>query len=362
MISKKQWARRTKSLRQKFGLVPESSNIKEQQAHLKKRRHGKTRCTPLLSSVIDNTSRIHPGDKVLLTMGKDEAKRIPYFLEYYRNLGIDHFLFIDNDSSKPMADLLEGMCDVSLWHTTDSYAGSQYGVDWMNALNSKYAVGHWILTVDLDEFFVFPYMEKRSFKELCNYLDNMEQKSMFAPLIDMYPNGSISDAVVSTGEDPLRYANYFDVAGYHAQHGGFDDVWLKGGPRCRLFNNGNIESSPSINKTPLIKWTEETLYIFSTHTAYPFELNHPHPKGVSSVTGALLHFKFISEMKEKAEYAVKHKNHYEGSKEYAEYLKVLAENENLSLICPHSAKYISSETLIDAKLINASLWGFEYNS
>ena len=362
MISKKQWARKTKSLRQKFGLVPESSNITEQKAHLKKRRHGKTRCTSLLSSVIDNTSRIHPRDKLLLTMGKDEAQRIPYFLEYYRNLGVDHFLFIDNDSAKPMADLLEGMCDVSLWHTTDSYAESQYGVDWMNAINSEYAIGHWTLTVDLDEFFVFPYMEERSFKELCYYLDNMEQKSMFAPLIDMYPNGSISSAVVPPGDNPLRYASYFDIAGYHAQHGGFDDVWLKGGPRCRLFNNGNIEDSPSINKTPLIKWTKDTLYILSTHAAYPFELNHPHPKGVSSVTGALLHFKFISELRQKAEYAIKHRNHYNDSREYESYLATLAQNENLNLMCSISKEYVNSDSLLDAKLMNKALWGFHYSA
>ena len=340
MISKKQWARKTKSLRQRFGLVPDSSNIKERKTHLKKRRYGKTRCTPLLSSLIDNTSSIRPGDKLLLTMGKDEAKRIPYFLEYYRNLGIDHFLFIDNDSSKPMADLLEGM----------------------NAINCKYAVGHWTLTVDLDEFFVFPYMEERSFKELCYYLDNMEQKSMFAPLIDMYPNGSISNAVVPEGADPTLYADHFDASGYHVEYGIFEDIWVRGGPRCRVFNDGNHLESPSLNKTPLIKWSEQTLYIIGTHVAYPFELNHPHPKGVSSVTGALMHFKFISEMKEKAQYAVDHENHFNDSKEYKTYLRTLAQNESLNLYSPISCKFVNTNTLLNAKLINAELWGLGCNS
>lgn len=357
MAFKKYIARKTR----RFRNVDTDGGRHHQREILKKRITGKARCMSLLEPVQDNTRLIKPGDKLLLTMGKDEAKRIPYFLDYYRTLGIDHFFFIDNDSAIPMADQLEGMSDVSLWHTMDSYADSQYGVDWMNAINGKYATGHWTLTVDLDEFFVFPYMELRSYVELCAYLDNMHQSSMFAPLIDMYPKGSISDAVIPVGENPLHYADHFDVAGYHADHGGFEDIWLRGGPRCRVFNNNNVNSSPTLNKTPLMKWTENTLYILSTHCAYPFENNHPHPNGVSAVTGALLHFKFISEMKEKAEYAIKHKNHYEGSKEYAEYLQKLEENENLSLHSPVSAKYVNSETLIKAKLINTSLWGFEYN-
>ena len=356
---KKYIARKTR----KYRTIPLDNEhiLLKRNTHLLNRKKGIARCMPLLSPIYDNTQNIKAGDKLLLTMGKDEGKRIPYFLEYYRQLGIDHFFFIDNDSIEPMADSLSGMPDVSLWHTKDSYSGSNYGVDWMNVINGHYAPGHWTLTVDLDEFLVFPYMEDRSFSELCLHLDNMEQASMFCPLIDMYPNGPISDAVVPPGDNPLNYADHFDVVGYHSERGIFDDVWIRGGPRCRVFNHGDVQKSPSINKTPLMKWNDDTLYLVSTHTAYPFEYNQPHNNGISSVTGALLHFKFTSDMTKKAEYAVKHKNHYKESREYIEYLKTLERDEHLNLTSPVSAKYINSHSLIDAKLMNTALWGFQHN-
>lgn len=332
---------------------------KSRRAHrtIKSRLSGKKRCLPHLKPIFDNTGNIKAGNKLLLTMGKNEAARIPYFLEYYTKLGIDHFFFIDNDSDIPMEDQLKGMPNVSLWHTTDSYKESQFGVDWMNVINGSYGIGHWVLTVDLDEFLVFPEMEHRTYNELLVFLDTIEQNSMFAPLVDMYPDGPISEASVPEGQSPLNYAPCFDNSGFHAITGGYEDVWLRGGPRCRVFNNGDIEKSPTLSKTPLIKWTRETLYLFSTHSAYPPEHNHIYQTGIQSPTGALLHFKFVSEIKEKAKYAVLNENHYEGSREYKMYLEALEKNEQLNLYSQCSSYYKDSESLVEAGLMGKGLWG-----
>ena len=242
MSLKKELARKTIKIRRKFIQKKADSH----KGHIKRRLEGKLRCIPTLKEVYNNTKNIKAGDRILLTMGRDENSRIPYFLEYYRDLGIDHFFFIDNDSVDPMEDILENMSDVSLWHTKDSYSGSNYGVDWMNAINGQYGVGHWVLTVDLDEFFVFPLMENRSYSELLVHLETMEKPSLFAPLIDMYPDGLISDAVVPTGKSPLNYANHFDISGYIADYGWFEDVWLKTRQRGREFMNTITKEYPDI--------------------------------------------------------------------------------------------------------------------
>lgn len=320
------------------------------------REKGILRCRKHLNPVRDNSRNIKPGDKLLLTMGKNENKRIPHFIDYYTQLGIDHFIFIDNDSDIAMADVIPDQSNISLWHTKDNYPGSNFGVDWMNYFNRKYGIGHWVLTVDLDEFFVFPDMERRTFGELTTFLDTLEQKSFFAPLIDMYPKGSISSASVPSGESPLPYANFFDSQGYFASHSNNGNIWLRGGPRCRIFNQGDVQNSPTLNKTPLIKWSPDTLYLSSTHTASPAYLNPPHPQGINSPTGALLHFKFISEAKEKALYAVKNKNHYDGSREYKQYLQKLEEEESLSLYAPCSREYLSTSSLVEANLMSKGLW------
>ena len=373
MISKKKWARKTRTFRQKMGLYPSRSiaaiestksiskrELVEKETHrqskAENRKKGVLRCSPFLSPVYDNTDAIKPNDKILLTMGKNETARIPYFLEYYRKLGIDHFFFIDNDSDFPMADQLEGMGDVSLWHTEDPYPKSHFGVDWMNAINGKYAVGHWVLVVDLDEFFVFPNIEDRSFSEFIDYLDNVGQLSVFAPLIDMYPNGPISNAEITIGQSPLDSASWFDGAGYSTWIGPHNEIYIKGGPRFHHFNPNDISSAPTLNKSPLIKWSEDVLCIESTHELYPTKLNRLNPDEHLAVTGCLLHFKFMSDMKEKAKYAKEHKNHYDKSREYNIYMEHLENNDNLNLTNKFTIEYTSSHSLVDVGLMKKGYW------
>jgi hypothetical protein len=308
-----------------------------------------------LKPVQDFTHRIKPGDRLLMTMGRDENTRLPYFLKYYRNLGIDHFLVVDNLSDPPMADVLAGEKDVSLWTTDESYADTRFGVDWMNAILGRYASGHWTLTVDLDEFFVYPFMEHRSYGELLSFLNDLEKPSLFTLLVDMYPVGPIASADVPVGESPLDFAPYFDKLGYYAIKSSHEDTYTRGGPRLRAFNPGNLDAAPALNKTPLVKWHERYTYHLSTHVAYPMFLNHAHKKH-HDPTGALLHFKFVSSFRQKVDFAIHHKNHYDDSKEYQKYLDALQQSENYSLYSPVSMKYEGTESLIKANLMTSGCW------
>lgn len=290
-----------------------------------------------------------------MTMGRDENSRIPYFLEYYRNLGIDHFLIVDNQSDPPMAEVLADEPDISLWRTDEGYPETRFGVDWMNALLGAYAVGHWTMTVDLDEFFVYPFMEQRSYNELLSFLTDSEKHGLYTLLVDMYPRGPVCDADVPSGEAPLKYAPYFDRLGYYSMKGGHEDTWVRGGPRLRAFNSDNIGVAPALNKTPLIKWQSRFAYYLSTHVAYPAILNHAHRR-THEPTGALLHFKFVSSFREKINHAIQHRNHYNDSNEYQKYLKQLESSENYSLYSAISAEYRNSESLIQANLMTAGCW------
>jgi hypothetical protein len=290
-----------------------------------------------------------------MTMARDENTRIPYFLDYYRKLGIDHFLFVDNLSDPPMAEVLVGEPDVSIWRTEESYADARYGVDWMNALLSRYAVGHWTLTVDLDEFFVYPFMETRTYDDLISFLEDLEKPSMFATLVDMYPEESICSAHVPVGESPLDHAPFFDRAGYYQVHGGYEDTYVRGGPRLRAFNASDMNAAPALNKTPLIKWSARYAYYLSTHVAYPVFLNHAH-RYFHEPTGALLHFKFISSFREKIDQAISLQNHYNGSQEYQKYFKHLEESEKYTLHGAISTRYEGSHSLIETNLMTAGCW------
>lgn len=287
-----------------------------------------------LKPIQDHTSRIKPNHRLLITVGKNENSRIPYFLEYYRNLGIDHFLFVDNISNPPMADVLSGQPDVSLWRTEQNFTDASYGVDWVNALLARHAVSHWVLNVDLDEFFVYPLMESRSYEELLDFHDDIEKPCMSSLQVDMYPDGNITSVHVPVGESPLLYAPFFDRDGYHQSKGSDLETCVRGGPRFRMLGTMDLARAPLLSKTPLIKWRARFAYSFRNHVAYP-PLNTAYQK-FHLPTGALLHFKLLSPACQ---------NHDHPKK---------AEME--CLYGSMSNRFENSQSLVDANLITPGGW------
>ena len=147
-----------------------------------------------LKPVSVQTDKIKSDDIILFSTLRNERIRLVYFLRYYRNLGVDHFIFVDNDSDDGTREFLADQPDVSLWTTKKSYKSARFGVDWLNWLQRKYGHKHWTLTVDVDEFLVFPFSDTRSLRALTDWLDASSILSFSAMLLDMYPKGRL-DAV-----------------------------------------------------------------------------------------------------------------------------------------------------------------------
>lgn len=80
-----------------------------------------------LRPVADRTNLIGAGDVLVFATLRDEHIRLPYFLRYYRDLGVSHFLIVDNDSRDGGAEYLAQQPDVSLWSTRASYKGGGSG-------------------------------------------------------------------------------------------------------------------------------------------------------------------------------------------------------------------------------------------
>ena len=103
-----------------------------------------------LRPVVSRVGAIRPDSLLLFSTLRNELVRLPYFLRYYRELGINHFLIVDNGSDDGSDALLAAQADVSLWRTTAGYKASRFGVDWVTWLLARYGHGHWCLTLDAD--------------------------------------------------------------------------------------------------------------------------------------------------------------------------------------------------------------------
>lgn len=92
-----------------------------------------------LKAISNNTSKIRPRDIIVFSTLRNERVRLPYFLKYYRDMGVNHFVMVDNASTDGSAEFLAQQPDVSLFHSDRSYKRARFGVDWLNWLQSKYA-------------------------------------------------------------------------------------------------------------------------------------------------------------------------------------------------------------------------------
>lgn len=303
--------------------------------------------------IINNTKNIKDVSIVLILVIKNEADRIPYFIDYYRSLGVEHFLILDNNSDDGLHDLLINQDDVSLVKIRQNYNASRYGVNWINYFARKYCIGKWVLSVDIDEFLVYPKSTTRDVKQLCKHLTDIGVDKMFTPMVDMYSNKSVEESVYSRGDNPLDVCKYFDGSGYFSVAGGMGGLWTRGGVRMRVFNTENPLVSPALNKFTLLKWNHWMFYYVGAHTLLPKRKNKELNPNV--ISGALLHFKFFSDLYDKSSNAVKTGNHYNDSSEYKKYIEDI-ELLKKPLLYSGSIKYESINNLIDAGLVNTGEW------
>lgn len=309
-----------------------------------------------LRPIANRTSAIKPGDILLFCTQRNEAVRLPYFLQYYRDMGVNHFVIVDNDSDDGSVSYLQDQPDVSLWHTRASYKRSRFGVDWLNHLQRRYGHGHWTLVVDPDEFLVYPFCDTRPLRALTDWLDASSIKSFSSMLLDMYPKGRIDQQPYRAGQDPLEIANWFDSGNYAIERNWkFGNLWIQGGPRQRVFFPEAPEKAPALNKIPLVKWDKKYVYASSTHMLLPRGLNSVYDEwGGEKASGVLLHTKFLDTFNAKAQEELARKQHYAASVEYKAYAATL--DENPDLWCKWSEKYINWRQLEILGLMSKGNW------
>lgn len=187
-----------------------------------------------------NLSAIQAARVICFVCLRNEALRLPYFLDHHRRLGVDHFIIVDNDSHDGGLDDLPQNADISIFHTTASYRDARFGMDWINALLSRYGVQKWCLTLDVDELLVFDGME-RGLHELTQMLDRIRQRAFGALMVELYANAPIDAVEYAPGQDPRTVLNWFDDDPYwQRRKSPMQNLVLQGGPRARVFFAGAI--------------------------------------------------------------------------------------------------------------------------
>lgn len=280
---------------------------------------------------------------------RNESKRLPFFIKYYKERGVDRFFMIDNNSTDKTRELLRNYKNVHLLYTKDSYDNQSY---WIDYLLHKYGVNHWCLVVDADEFLVYPQWESINIKDLCAFLNEKKLNCLKCILIDMYPD-NLKTAKYKTGMNPLEHTFFFDYNTHFISHHNkenpiiskrslviyTDGICFSGGMRYRLFG-----LDVPLIKHPLVKFNKDMYLSRGAHF-----LEGANSGGLFS---SLLHYKYFSDFYTQVKKEARREQHWNKARAYKRYYEVMKGKKLFSFMCDNSIMYKSPRQLIKLQMIN----------
>ena len=286
-----------------------------------------------------------PGDALALyTCIRDERDRLPWFFGYYRRLGVEHFVVIDNGSTDGSTEYLLSQSGTTVFRTDDSYHGAFSGMVWINHLKSRLSPAAWVLYADVDEALVYDGCERRSVADLAETLDMAGHEAFTAFMLDMFS----TDASGETGKGPdVDYVTRYPL--YLPQ------IQVTPKPLCPYLQiRGGIRSlfatGEELTKTPLVKSGADIDFLQSSHNVTPAR--------VSDMTGVLLHYKIIDGIAEEAARVLQHQTRSPHCRaRYAKYRDAPDLPELIGAAMADVRTYRAPDDLVTAGLMTPIRWG-----
>jgi len=275
---------------------------------------------------------------ILICLCKNENHILAEFLEHYKNIGIEYFVFIDNNSDDGTFETLLKQEEVTLFRAKDDYA-SHKRIAWINKIMDFYGEDRWYLVVDADELVVYDNCENYKIQNLIKFFENINLKKVKGMMIDMYPDKDLRK--ISPSDKLFETSKYFDAEGYDVKQNS-----ITGGVRKRVF-----DINVALIKFPLFYKEKDDFMVNSHHAFIDAEIyNSPCFIGI-------LHYKFHSDFFKKLEHAITSNCYFKNSIEYKTIAEKLDETDNIDFVTEKSTEYKTSQSLIETRLINKiSYW------
>lgn len=264
--------------------------------------------------LISRPVSISPQSHVVLCVVRNESLRLPYLLTYYRKLGFDRFIFVDNGSTDGTTDFLLAQPETAVFYTEEHFgAPPGAGLLWKNAILDCFCDGRWVLVADADELLVWHGSEGESVQTLTGKFGVAGAELLFTLMLDMYSDKPFGEIGYKPGMAFADCAPFFDRGPYLLLSAvPFPFRQIDGGVRARLYRNHNVPTAaPVMSKVPLLKWRAGQRFIISQHALLK-------PVPLAPMQGALLHFKMFDDLPAKCEVEIQRGEYYAHGREYRE--------------------------------------------
>ena len=303
---------------------------------------------------------------------RNEAKRLPFFVSYYKTLGVSRFFIVDNGSTDGTQEYLKEMPDCHTFLTTQKLVDARGGIDWIQPLLHQYGKNRWCIVTDADELLVYPNSETVALPAFCQTLDREHADAFLCMMLDMYPDGNIDDIEYIPGQPFIDACPFFDGTGYKwvarkPTDGGVGPR-VYGGPRIRMFYPELLDrrlhirskrwlltqlgrSFPKVkppqpiplNKIPLLRWNGNRSFLYAAQHDLSFA-------NLANGYGALLHFKFLGNFTDQVKEELNRKAYF-GTEMYQKYAERLSKDASVNFKSNISIRYTGTRQLLELGLI-----------
>lgn len=223
----------------------------------------------------------------VFSLVRNAEEFIKDFVEYYQSLGVDHIIIVDNQSTDNTVSILKTFKDVSVFTTPLDFLSNEAII--RRHFLKTHLKKRWVLSVDSDELFQFPYQKNRTLSTFIQYLNDQKVNCVTALMLDMFAKD------YSNIETPsLRQAYPYCEPSSIEREQYLDNSYLTRGnkvpPELSSYKNGiRTRLSPADKSFLLLKHC----LMFIDENIIPF--SHPHYAAnatLSNITCVLLHYKF----------------------------------------------------------------------
>lgn len=281
-------------------------------------------------------------DIILISVLKNAERYLPSFLAHYRRLGVKRFAFVDDRSDDGTRALLLGAPDVDIYESNVDYRGANGGLVWRDLMVERYGRDRWYVSLDCDEYLVFPGSETRALKDFITDLEAGRRDRALAVMIDIYPDAVLAEAPQHEPLDasPIVVCPLYDAQGYTIANEKFCTA-IRGGARQRMFG-----TDMRMTKFPVIYVDAKTRFNSgSDHGPLPIWRNF------SAVHAVLLHYKFSADSMTELQTMYDWGTHFDGGRFYKEILDHADFGTRMDFRYAQSTAFVDSEKLVASGFI-----------
>lgn len=151
-----------------------------------------------------------PQDVVLIALVRNGSYYLDAFFDYYRGLGVQHFVFFDNGSTDDTLARIRQEPGTIIDRSPLPLAGYEDLIRQYPA--QTYGENRWCLYVDMDEIFDFEGRAEIGLQGLITYLEAEGHTALPAQMLEMFPKGGLNAAAKLPFDEALAAFSYFDIS------------------------------------------------------------------------------------------------------------------------------------------------------